>query len=261
MSRGGKPPSSALVIAHPGHELLVHHWLEIERPVVAVLTDGSGGSGGSRLPFTTAILRATGAVESEVFGPHTDRAVYAAILAGDPQPFLDLLDRLVELLEGAGVDRVVGDACEGYNPVHDLCRAIIDSAVERVRRVGGRVIENLAFSVSGPAGDLGNMTAGTRIGLDAAAQRRKAAAAAAYAPLADEVVARIRCAGASAYAVEVLVPSRPTGPVSPPELPPYYERVGDERVRQSVYREVLRYERHFRPLADCLWRSATEAEG
>ena len=33
---------AALVVAHPGHELRVHGWLEVARPVVCVSTDGSG---------------------------------------------------------------------------------------------------------------------------------------------------------------------------------------------------------------------------
>src|SRR5207302_1404403 len=32
--------TSALLVAHPGHELRVHGWLERERPLVFVLTDG-----------------------------------------------------------------------------------------------------------------------------------------------------------------------------------------------------------------------------
>ena len=39
---------TALMVAHPGHELRVWHWLEIECPRVVVVTDGSGRSGASR---------------------------------------------------------------------------------------------------------------------------------------------------------------------------------------------------------------------
>jgi hypothetical protein len=44
------------MIAHPGHELRVHHWIERTRPLVFVLTDGSGHTGVSRLASTTAVL-------------------------------------------------------------------------------------------------------------------------------------------------------------------------------------------------------------
>ena len=36
---------AALIVAHPGHELRVHHWMELARPLVLVLTDGSGRQG------------------------------------------------------------------------------------------------------------------------------------------------------------------------------------------------------------------------
>src|SRR5260221_8686768 len=47
----------ALIIAHPGHELRVHRWLEKTRPLVLVLTDGSGRTAQSRLASTTRILK------------------------------------------------------------------------------------------------------------------------------------------------------------------------------------------------------------
>jgi hypothetical protein len=47
---------SALIIAHPGHEIRVHGWLERAKPVVYVLTDGSGRSGQSRLASTARLL-------------------------------------------------------------------------------------------------------------------------------------------------------------------------------------------------------------
>ena len=51
----------ALIIAHPGHELRVHHWLEKTRPLMLVLTDGSGRTAQSRLASTTRILEQAGA--------------------------------------------------------------------------------------------------------------------------------------------------------------------------------------------------------
>ncbi|HUE39393.1 MAG TPA: hypothetical protein VMR29_07805 [Candidatus Binatia bacterium] len=44
---------AARVVAHPGHELRVHHWMERVRPVVCVLTNGSGASGCSRIRYVT----------------------------------------------------------------------------------------------------------------------------------------------------------------------------------------------------------------
>ena len=59
-----------LFIAHPGHELRVHGWLEAMAPEVWILTDGSGHSGRSRIDSTTRVLEPTGAVPGPVYGPH-----------------------------------------------------------------------------------------------------------------------------------------------------------------------------------------------
>jgi hypothetical protein len=70
---------SALVVAHPGHELRVFGWVEATRPRVYVLTDGSGRGGRSRLPATTRILAETGAVPAGIYGRLTDHDAYDAI--------------------------------------------------------------------------------------------------------------------------------------------------------------------------------------
>src|SRR5258708_4480290 len=71
---------AALVVGHPGHELLVHGWLEETRPLVFVLTDGSGRSGKSRLASTTRVVEQSGAKAGSIYGRLTDVAAYEAIL-------------------------------------------------------------------------------------------------------------------------------------------------------------------------------------
>src|SRR5260370_411620 len=77
---GWTAKGAALVIAHPGHELRVHHWLERARPVTFVLTDGSGHTDRSRLAATTAILERAGATRGAIYGAMSDRELYQAIL-------------------------------------------------------------------------------------------------------------------------------------------------------------------------------------
>src|SRR5262245_36394298 len=84
----------ALVIAHPGHELRVHGWLEQVRPRVFILTDGSGSSGQPRLRSTRRILKQAGAVRGEVFGRFTDRDLYEALRHGDREPFTAVVTEL-----------------------------------------------------------------------------------------------------------------------------------------------------------------------
>lgn len=123
----GRP---ALVIAHPGHELRVYHWLRMARPCVFILTDGSGRSGKSRLHSTTKILERNKASQGCIYGRHTDSEIYLALMDHKLDLFLNLDQELAVALVQERIDYVVGDAIEGYNPSHDLCRAIINAAVE-----------------------------------------------------------------------------------------------------------------------------------
>src|SRR5262245_66403039 len=83
-------PRSALLVAHPGHELLLHGWLHAERPRVFVLTDGSGRDGASRLDATSRLLEQASAACGAVYGRYPDRVVYEALLDGDTALFVGL---------------------------------------------------------------------------------------------------------------------------------------------------------------------------
>src|SRR6185312_4624218 len=101
---------AALIIAHPGHELRVHHWLETAQPVVLVLTDGSGRTTQSRLGSTTKILERTGARPGPIYGRFTDAAVYEIMLKGKSEAAVSLLLEMVDFLIAEKIDYVVGDA-------------------------------------------------------------------------------------------------------------------------------------------------------
>src|SRR5882724_4575425 len=69
---------SALLIAHPGHELRLHGWLERARPLTFALTDGSGMDGRPRLDSTTAVLSRVGARPAGIYGRFPGAAFYQA---------------------------------------------------------------------------------------------------------------------------------------------------------------------------------------
>src|SRR4051795_6818486 len=139
-----------LVIAHPGHELRVHGWLESTRPAVWILTDGSGHTGRSRIDSTTRVLEATGAAPGSVYGFMTDAVLYDAVLGGNPRPFIDVVDKLAAAILHVHVDCIAGDAEEGYNPGHDTCRLIINAAVRLAQRKSSQPIRNYDFTLFGP---------------------------------------------------------------------------------------------------------------
>jgi hypothetical protein len=240
-----------LVFAHPGHELRLYHFMERVQPSVAVLTDGSGSADASRLDESRAVLARAGARPAATFGRLSDRAAYAALMAGDVQPFLQARDRLVDALLTDGVRGVVVDAAEGYNPVHDICHWICRAAVNRVHQFG---LETAVFEVdlvSHPdaTGD------GLRIALDDQAFARKLDAIAGYVALRGEAEAAFARYGQDAFRIEFLRHVANTPP-PPAAAIPYYEKVGEERVRAGVYSSVLRYGAHVRPIVDRLLESA-----
>jgi hypothetical protein len=236
------------ILAHPGHELRAYHLLERVRPFVAVMTDGSGSTGASRVAGSRALLERVGGRPAPVFGFMSDRDAYAALMAADARPFLPLLTTIADMLARDPVRAVVIDAAEGYNPVHDVCHWIGRSAVAVARHLGAEIELFELDLVSRPdgAGD------GVRLVLDDQAFARKLEAVAIYDTLKSEADAAFAHYGRDAFRVEFL--RRLSEEAPPPEASwiPYYEQVGEARVREGRYGSVLRYEAHVRPVIECL---------
>lgn len=243
------------MVAHPGHELRVYGWLERERPVVFVLTDGSGSSGQSRVPSTEEVLRSAGARPGSLFGRFSDRELYGAILEGRLEVFTGLAGELADALIERGVETVAGDAMEGFNPSHDVCRLLTDAAVALARRRTARAIASYDFPLEGrpdAAGANGSRGA-LRLELEDGALERKLAAARSYPEMAYEVERAFERHGAKAFRIEFLRPADPEADVEALiDEPPYYESYGERQVAAGRYRQVLRFREHFLPLARAL---------
>jgi hypothetical protein len=247
---------TALVVAHPGHELLVQGWLETARPRVCVLTDGSGHSGRSRLPSTSRVLDPAGARPGCVYGRFTDSALYAALLRRDVGLFRGLAEELADAFVRDDIAAVAGDAWEGYNPAHDVCRLLVNAAVKRVRARTGRALRNYAFPLTLPPAPSPAPPAVFRLCLDDGALGRKLARARAYPELADEVNGALARLGPDAFRTECLHPVGAGEGLRPFEGPPFYEEYGERQVAAGRYRQALRYREHVRPLAHALLRPA-----
>jgi hypothetical protein len=252
---------AALVIAHPGHELRVHGWLQQARPWVGVLTDGSGHSGHSRLDSTTALLYDAGAHPTEVYGRFTDRAVYELLLAGDVVPFRRLAEELASTFASRQIQYVVGDATEGYNPVHDVCRLLIDTAVRLVETQGGPRIVAYDFPLLGRPDFCPEERRADAVLLHLGDEvfARKRVAAMTYGALGGEIGSVIAQWGEEVFRVECLRPVEPWAPWKNGEMPEY-ERIGAERIAAGYYQHVIRYRQHIAPLADALRRFAETRE-
>ena len=145
VENNGRERKSAVIVAHPGHELMIYHWIERQRPLYCCLTDGSGGRAASRVASTTRLLEGAGAVRGPICGRYSDKQIYRMLLDKQVHAFVGLMSELAEALSAAGVECVAGDATEGFNPVHDVCRILIDGAVAMVRRQTRRQLRNYEF--------------------------------------------------------------------------------------------------------------------
>src|SRR5438309_5444133 len=122
----------ALVMAHPGHELRIHGVLERVRPWVYVLTDGSGPGKHGRVFSTTRVLEQAGARCGDIYSPFTDASLYRLLLECRFDVLCRLADGLAESLARHDIRAVLGDASECYNPAHEVCRLLIDTALRLV---------------------------------------------------------------------------------------------------------------------------------
>jgi hypothetical protein len=249
------PLPAALIVGHPGHELRLFRWLETARPVVFVLTDGSGGSGQSRTASTRALLGPTGSTAGPVLGAITDIEIYDAMMRGDIDRVAAMTEAIAESLVQYGVRAVVADAFEFYNPTHDLCAVVATLAAARAGAMASTRIERYDYPVTtGASGE------GIVLRLDPADVERKLAAAYEFENLTNDVDQLLRDVGPEDVSRELLRPVSTTLELPAPARKPYYESRGEERVASGRYRTVLRYEQHFVPFVRALAGAVGVAE-
>lgn len=237
-----------LLVAHPGHELLLHGWMSLTRPTVHVLTDGSGHGAAPRIARTAELLREIGAPAGTIFGRLTDRQAYAMILNGDTEMLLALIAELAASIEVQRPDIVVADAVEGYNPVHDLCRLVAGAAIE-MSSSSARLYE---YAVVGhPSID------GIHLDLDDVAFTAKMEQVRCYTPELPDAAELLARHGADAYRREELRPVADWRSQGDGE-PPLYERLGEERVALHRYERVIRRDEHMLPLRDAVCGALAE---
>jgi hypothetical protein len=223
---------------------------------VFVLTDGSGRIGDSRLATTTGLLRRAGVESGGLYGRHTDAEVYSAILDGNVDFFVGLCRELAKEIASEGIELVLGDAAEGYNPIHDAFRLTLNAAVTLARRQGRREIGSYDFPLflpPGPGGGDGDLS----VKLDDAERDAKRSEAGSYAELEREVEWSLKQHGRRAFDREWLRPvGEEVGEYPLPDRPPIYERYGEYLAQSGELDRVIRKDEHLAPIARAL-REAT----
>lgn len=252
------PLKCALIVAHPGHELRVHGWLETARPTVFVFTDGSGRSGISRLDSTTRLLQQAKARVGSIYGYFTDREIYKAILGHEYDVFIELAKELAQVLIHGDFQLVLGDAAEGYNPSHDVCRLTMGAALEAIRRKQNREVPNYDFLLAARPTECPEALRAKAywLTLDDAALERKRRAALSYGELVNEADIALGKRDLNAFRVECLRPCETrSGYGDSTNGIPYYEQYGEKQVAAGHYKRVIRYREHILPLSTSLWDS------
>ncbi len=243
----GRSGRFVYVMAHPGHELLLHHWMERTRPVVVALTDGSAARGVDRRASSERTIRLAGAEIGPIFGAMPDRDWYDAILGRDLRPFRQASERISELCIERDITMLVVDPVEFFNPVHDLCAAVGQQVASILRRHGA---SPSLFDYEIEHRGARRVKPKWTLTLDADAIERKLAAAGQYRELAEEVERVRGKSDPTVYSVERIFAVGPSidWPLTL-DQEPHYERVGRERVANGTYSRLITYREHVRPLA------------
>ena len=253
-----------VVAAHAGHELLLWQWLRQARPDFVVLTNGAGATGTPRLQPTLDNLADAGARwMPQVITPVADGTVYQALLTGDARLFVQWRDALLAHVVAQGINCIVADEAEDYNPSHDLCRLLVNAVVEQAGR-SGHPLQSFGYPTVGHPSPPARLQSEPHVAveLSPAQLQAKLADMERYAgafggQLQRELDGFLAECGEQAYGRECLFAARPTryelGQTS--AVKPYFETIGEQRLAEGVYQHVIRGA-HLQAVADRLRATA-----
>lgn len=164
----------ALSIAHPGHELRLHGFLELARPFTFILTDNAEAKGQDLMwDSIKAIARATqqglkihpAALKSPLYRKalkvslKKGKDVKEHIKDGEIQYevanhridfFRYYLDYMVENLLKFDITHLLCDASEDYHLTHEVVRMVAELAVTRIKNTHGIDIELYEYALHRP---------------------------------------------------------------------------------------------------------------
>lgn len=167
------------------------------------------------------------------------------ILERNTALLVSLVAELAAQLEREQPAIIIGDAAEGYNPVHDLCRLIAGAAIA----MAGVPTKQYEYSVVNHPHSFD--AASILVELDAAEYAAKIERARGQAAALTDIEELLSRHGADAYRRETLRRIVDWTGVDG-DAPPLYESYGEERVAARRYTRVIRRHEHMVPLRDAL---------
>ncbi|BCW89724.1 hypothetical protein sos41_28900 [Alphaproteobacteria bacterium SO-S41] len=242
------------MIAHPGHEVCIAHWVERRSPHLVVLTTGSrSGADRGRIEHIIASNGMRRFVPTALIGSFEDRQLYRLIMEGDSSPFHDWADKLRDALIAAQASEVVVDAWQGYSVAHDLTNLLARVAAAEASCGRAEPIRVLEFAPVSEAAWPRRVSTPIMVeeNLTPAEVAQKIRAAQRYPDLSEDLVQFLDSHRPEDLAREALYDAPSFGGEWRPAAPPYYERVGEQRARAGIYTSVLRFS-HFAVVAKTL---------
>jgi hypothetical protein len=241
---------AALVVTHPGHEVLLHGWLELAKPVVFVLTDGCDAGGYSAIGTTARTLQNIGSQAGRLFGRCSEPRLLQAVIQGDHERIFALAEELADAFITDKITFVVADPAEGRHPSHDLCRLLTDTAVTLAARHRPE-LRNYEYSLY-PAEPRRKVVAGGKgfpLSIEGTAWQRKFSCARTYPACLEELWQTIQHHGLDSLREEYLRPAMPWGIMQRTGVS--YSRAGDRLPIPDVG-----FHEHLLPAAEALRRHA-----
>ena len=243
---------SALLIAHPAHELLLYGWMAEAKPTVYCLTTGAAYGKAARIQRTEKVIEQTQSSLGKIFGRYNDQALYALLLENKTAPLIDLTWELADTLVETKVETVVGDAAEGEILVHDVWRAIIDNAVRLASGYYHHTLQNLEFAIETMPSNVRD-SRDMVLSLNNERIVQKENAIGSYIEIQPEVDRLLDRFGSNLIRQEVVRSSSSARQwLVRQDKPPRYEKLAQRHVQQGRYQVAMSFNQHVYPLLQAL---------
>lgn len=276
--------NGALSVAHAGHELRLHGFLEKVKPYIFILSEGKKISDkDSMLMYSWKYIQEV-IDKKDSFGILTlpdkeqkvmyidDLQIYNEIILGNTGFFGMYMSMMIQNIQQKKIDYIVADASEGTSVVHELCRIMTDIVVKYIHNTTGKKIMNYEYSVDKPF-DHSLTDDCIHIELDEEMFQRKIIHIISYHPaifqnlkpdvsLDMNIVNELRKTKHGALELKKIIEEihptffhneyiRPCIYKEPAEKPSY-EVQGEKSVARGVYSQVITYAGHIKPLKEKL---------
>lgn len=243
-----------LFVGHPGHELLAYNFMSVYKPDIIFLTNGSGRNNQPRITQSINLIKSLGLKAYFPFESYSDRQIYDLILSNSIDSFLSTKLALKEFILEQKYQVILGDALEGFNPSHDLCRYLINSIV--IDLENKIEIKNYEFfqddvrknqtSVKKPEDII--------LELNEDELQKKMDACINYPEIKSEVDKFVAQYGKSFFTLEFFRKvEEPKKIIGWDTEFPYYEEFGRKRIVEGTYKQLISFENHMKKLAHSLF--------